>query len=98
MPLLTAMLTAQGDWKHALVLVGWGVVVIHPVDNLLGPVLVGGTLRLHTLFIFFPVIGGIAAFGASGVVLGPVTAAVAVAFVNWRNSLICPSGEEEPLA
>jgi predicted PurR-regulated permease PerM len=84
------ILMAQGDWKHALALACWGVVVIHPVDNLLGPMLVGGTLRLHTLFVFFPVIGGIAAFGASGVVLGPVTAAVAVAFADWRNSLKLP--------
>ncbi len=79
------ILAAQGDWKHALALVGWGVIVIHPVDNLLGPVLVGTTLRLHTLLVFFSVIGGIAAFGASGVVLGPVAIAMAVAFFEARS-------------
>jgi predicted PurR-regulated permease PerM len=66
----------QSDWKHALILTAWGVIVIHPVDNLLGPVLVGTTLRLHTLLMFFSVVGGMAAFGAAGIVLGPVIVAV----------------------
>lgn len=68
----------QGDWRHAVILVAWGVLIIHPVDNLLGPVLVGSTLRIHTLLMFFSIIGGIAAFGVSGVVIGPVTVALAV--------------------
>ena len=38
--------------------------------------MVGTKLRLHTLLIFFSVIGGLAAFGASGIVLGPVTIAI----------------------
>jgi predicted PurR-regulated permease PerM len=66
----------EGDWRHAAILTAWGVLIIHPVDNLLGPVLVGSTLRMHTLLTFFSVLGGLAAFGASGIVLGPVTVAV----------------------
>jgi predicted PurR-regulated permease PerM len=75
----------EGDWGRALVLTGWGVLIVHPVDNFLGPVLVGTKLRLHTLLMFFSVIGGLAAFGASGIVLGPVTIAVAVSLFDiWR--------------
>jgi predicted PurR-regulated permease PerM len=73
-----AILALNGDWKHAILLAGWGVLIIHPVDNLLGPVLVGGTLHIHTLLMFFSIIGGLAAFGPSGIVLGPVIAAVVV--------------------
>jgi len=72
----------QGDWRHALMLTGWGVLIINPVDNLLGPVLVGTTLRMHTLLTFFSVIGGLAAFGVSGVVLGPVTVAIVAGLVD----------------
>jgi len=72
----------EGDWRHAAILTAWGVLIIHPVDNLLGPVLVGSTLRMHTLLTFFSVIGGLAAFGASGVVLGPVTVAVVSGLVE----------------
>jgi predicted PurR-regulated permease PerM len=77
-----AALALQGNWRDALLLTGWGVLIIHPVDNLLGPVLVGSALRMHTLLMFFSVIGGIAAFGAAGVVLGPLTAAVALALLE----------------
>jgi predicted PurR-regulated permease PerM len=81
-------LVVQGQWLRALLLAGWGVLIIHPVDNLLLPVLVGRTLRLHTLLIFFAVIGGLAAFGPSGIVLGPLIVAVVVAlFERPRTNL-----------
>lgn len=59
-----------------------GLLIIHPVDNVLGPMLVGSALRMHTLLMFFSIVGGLAAFGASGVVIGPVTVAVAVALTE----------------
>ena len=76
------MFALQGDWRHAVILIAWGVLIIHPVDNLLGPVITGKALRMHTLLMFFSVIGGIAAFGASGVVLGPVTVALAAGLME----------------
>ena len=75
-------LALQGQWGRALLLTAWGILIVHPVDNFLGPVLVGTKLHLHTLLIFFSVIGGLAAFGASGVVLGPVTVALAVSLFD----------------
>ena len=76
------MFALQADWRHALVLIAWGMLIIHPVDNILGPMLVGSTLRMHTLLMFFSIIGGLAAFGASGVVLGPATVAVAAGLME----------------
>ncbi len=72
----------HGDWRHALVLIAWGMLIIHPVDNILGPMLVGSTLRMHTLLMFFSIIGGLASFGASGVVIGPATVAVAASLME----------------
>jgi predicted PurR-regulated permease PerM len=72
--------------RRSLLLTGWGILIVHPIDNFLGPVLVGTKLRLHTLLIFFSVIGGLAAFGASGIVLGPVTVAIAVSLFDiWQR-------------
>jgi predicted PurR-regulated permease PerM len=83
------ILALAGDWKHALLLVAWGVLVIHPIDNVLGPILVGSTLHLHTMLIFFSIVGGLAAFGPSGIVMGPVIVAVAVALYELvERSLI----------
>ena len=83
----------QGDWFRALLLTGWGVLVIHPVDNLLGPVLVGAALRLHTLAPLVSILGGIAAFGPAGIVLGPVIIAVAASIVTLRGN---PVQERHP--
>lgn len=83
------ILAVAGNWKYALLLAGWGVLIIHPIDNLLEPILVGSTLRLHTILMFFSIIGGLAAFGPSGIVLGPVIIAVTVAlFELEERSLI----------
>jgi predicted PurR-regulated permease PerM len=79
-------LTLEGSWGKALILTAWGVGVIAVIDNLLYPVLVGKRLRLHTLPVFFAILGGLALFGPSGLMLGPVTLAVTVALVDvWRR-------------
>jgi predicted PurR-regulated permease PerM len=81
-----AVLALQGDWGDALLLTGWGVVIVGFIDNLLYPLLVGQRMRLHTLVVLVAIIGGLAVFGASGVVLGPVVVAVALALVDvWRQ-------------
>lgn len=72
-------------WVKAIVLFCWGVLVIGTVDNLLYPTLVGAKLQLHTAPLFFSVLGGIAFFGASGIVLGPlVLAAFVVLLQIWK--------------
>jgi predicted PurR-regulated permease PerM len=63
----------EGRWGHALLLTAWGVLVVGSIDNLLRPVLVGNRLKLHSLLVFVSVVGGLIVFGATGLVLGPVT-------------------------
>jgi predicted PurR-regulated permease PerM len=71
-------LAVTGAWIKALLLTLWGVVVIGLVDNFLRPRLVGQRAKLHDLFIFFAVLGGLQVFGLIGLVLGPVVLAVAL--------------------
>lgn len=79
-------LALEGSWGKSLILTAWGGVAIALVDNLLYPTLVGQRLRLHTLPVFIALIGGLALFGAVGLILGPVTLAVTVALVDvWRR-------------
>jgi predicted PurR-regulated permease PerM len=86
-------LAIQGGWGKALLLAAWGGIVISLIDNLLYPALVGKELRLHTLPVFFAVVGGIMAFGAAGLVIGPVLLAVAIALAEiWRQRF---GGERE---
>jgi predicted PurR-regulated permease PerM len=72
-------LGVTGQWGKMAVLVVWGALVIGTVDNFLRPRLVGSRTRMHDLFVFFSVLGGLAAFGIIGLLLGPVI--VGVTFV-----------------
>lgn len=79
-------LAAQGSWAKAILLVVWGTFIIGLIDNLLYPVLVGKRLRLHTLPVFFSIVGGLIVFGASGLILGPVILALTDAAIDvWRS-------------
>jgi predicted PurR-regulated permease PerM len=42
------------------------------VDNILRPFFISGRTRMHTLLVFFGVLGGMAAFGVAGLFLGPL--------------------------
>ncbi len=63
-------------------LVAWGALVIGTVDNFLRPKLVGEKTKLHELFIFFSVLGGLQVFGVLGIVLGPVVLAITLALID----------------
>jgi predicted PurR-regulated permease PerM len=76
----------EGQWIRGLILLGWGAIAIGLIDNFLYPVLVGQRLRQHTVVTFVAVVGGLAAFGITGVVLGPVITTITfLLFETWRK-------------
>ena len=75
-------LMATGHWTKALLLIIWGALVISTIDNFLRPKLVGTQTKLHELFIFFSVLGGISVFGLLGLVLGPVILAITLGLLQ----------------
>ena len=91
-------LALTGSAGKGAILATWGLVAIGLVDNLLYPVLVGSRLRLHPLAIFISVVGGLLLFGGSGLILGPVTFAVALALVDiWERRTVRGRTAERPL-
>lgn len=81
-----AYLALQGDIGRAAILTAWGMLAIGLIDNFLNPFLVGKRLRFHTLLVFFAILGGLAQFGASGIILGPVLLAIADALLHiWKR-------------
>ena len=72
-------LLATGQVADGVVLIAFGVFVIGLVDNFLRPVLVGKSTRMPDYVVLISTLGGIAAFGVSGFVTGPVIAALFVA-------------------
>ncbi|MFO1426831.1 MAG: AI-2E family transporter [Steroidobacteraceae bacterium] len=64
-------LFAAGSWGWAIFLAIWGVGVTLS-DNLLRPLIIQSHAPVSTLAVFVGVIGGVSAFGAIGLVAGPV--------------------------
>lgn len=75
------MLLLGHIWQGITILV-FGAVVVSSVDNLLRPILLGKDIQMHSLLIFLSTLGGIAVFGFSGFVLGPVIASFFLAI--WK--------------
>lgn len=72
-------LLATGSVLQGLVLLAYGVLVIGLVDNLLRPILIGQDTKIPDYIVLVSTLGGIAIFGANGIVIGPVIAAMFLA-------------------
>ena len=64
-------------WFYGAGLLFWGVAVISTIDNLLRSVFISQATKTPPILVFIGVVGGIAAFGALGVFIGPAIIAVA---------------------
>lgn len=71
-----------GDLWQGIALTVYGVLVIGLVDNLLRPMLVGKDTRMPDYVVMITTLGGMAALGINGFILGPVVAALFIAV--WR--------------
>lgn len=76
------LLFISGDVVKGVVLILFGVFVIGLVDNILRPILVGRDTKMPDYMVLLSTIGGIALFGLNGFVIGPVLAALFLAF--WQ--------------
>jgi predicted PurR-regulated permease PerM len=74
----TLTLAAQGRTGAAIGIAIWFVAVVGMVDNFLRPRLVGKDTKLPDLLILISTLGGIFFYGAPGIVLGPLVAALFV--------------------
>jgi len=75
-------LFATGHVARGAVLVGICLGLVGTIDNFMRPYLMSGHARLNALLVFISVLGGIAAFGLLGVVLGPIVVAAAMSLLD----------------
>ena len=75
-------LFATGHTGRALVLLALCAGLVGSVDNVLRPLLISGQARLSGLVVFVSVLGGVAAFGMLGVILGPIIFATATSVLD----------------
>lgn len=72
----------QGHWVKAILLVVWGLVVISGADYMVRPRITGGRVNANTLLILLSFLGGLKAFGAIGIIAGPVVLSLVTALVS----------------
>jgi predicted PurR-regulated permease PerM len=81
------VLALQGRWGATIFMLIWGAVLVSLVDNVVRPMLVSGRANVGTLTVFIGVLGGLAAFGAIGLFLGPVVLALIIALIRFRQEM-----------
>jgi predicted PurR-regulated permease PerM len=80
-------LGAEGQVGWAIFTAAWGVVVLMGTDNIVKPVLIARSGKLPLVVLFVGVIGGLAAWGFTGMFIGATTLAIMWTVLNdWLES------------
>jgi predicted PurR-regulated permease PerM len=74
------ILLLNGQTAKGIILIVVGTLAIGLVDNILRPILVGRDTRMPDYLVLLATLGGLAVFGISGFVIGPLLAAFFITF------------------
>jgi predicted PurR-regulated permease PerM len=77
-------LFADKHWGAGIFILIWGC-LLGGLDNVLRPILISGRARISALAVFVGVLGGIPAFGAIGVIAGPVVLCLVLALIEFAE-------------
>jgi len=91
----TLYLLAVGSYGRALIFFVSQVVIVGGIDNFLRPKLIEGRVGMHTLVVFFSILGGIGYFGILGMFIGPLVFAMVIAFLEFYIES-APGGDNSP--
>jgi predicted PurR-regulated permease PerM len=80
----TVWLFIDGRWGYAIFMLAWGL-LIAGVDNVVRPLLISGRAKISALAVFVGVLGGIPAFGAIGIIAGPVALSLTLALIEFAE-------------
>jgi predicted PurR-regulated permease PerM len=74
----------DGRWGFAIFMLAWGL-MLGGLDNVLRPLLISGRARISPLAVFVGVMGGLPAFGAIGIIAGPVILCLVLALIEFAE-------------
>lgn len=87
----TAYLFITGAYIKGATLLVFSVLLISQIDYFLRPYLISGKTHLHSLFLFFSILGGLSVFGLLGIILGPIIIALCVSILEiYRLNYLGP--------
>ena len=95
-PVVIAYALMGAYWK-ALILGLWCALIVGSLDNVLRPVVVGMRDKQHPMLIALAAIGGTFAFGALGILLGPLLVSLFAALFKEIQFLITPATVPVPV-
>lgn len=75
-------LFATGSITKGIILVILSSLFVGMMDNFLRPLLIEGRSGMHTLLVFFAIMGGIGYFGMSGLIFGPLLVSLGLTFLE----------------
>jgi predicted PurR-regulated permease PerM len=85
---MAVVLLFSGHTGKGIALLVLGTLLVSGVDNVLRPALIAGRAQMNGLLIFISLLGGVAAFGFLGIILGPVLVATFVGLLKgYHESL-----------
>jgi predicted PurR-regulated permease PerM len=76
------VLAWQGKWIQAAVLFFWGAIVVSSVDYIVRPRFARGRANVNTLLVLLSLLGGLKAFGAIGIIAGPVVLSAVIVLLK----------------
>ena len=101
LPIALMMLALGHPWA-ALFLAIWALLVVGLIDNVVKPLLIKGGVNLDAAVLFFSLIGGLALFGAVGLIVGPLAVALFVSVAEgpsrarFETDSLPPAANEAP--
>lgn len=81
----TIVLLVMGKIGWAIFLAIWGTVAVALSDNIVKPWLAKDSAHMHGAVLFFALVGGMAAFGAIGLIVGPLIVSFLLTLVRLRK-------------
>lgn len=93
-PATAYMALTASTWQWAGLLI-YCVLIIGTADNFIKPMILKETANFHPLFAFISVLGGLAAFGIFGFILGPIIASLFLSLIRIYKYEILKQTDEK---
>ncbi|MEO7734950.1 MAG: AI-2E family transporter, partial [Kofleriaceae bacterium] len=91
------LLYVTGHPYMAIFLAVWGVVVVGLVDNVIKPLLIKRGMEIHGGVVLFSLLGGLATFGAIGLLVGPLAVSMFLSLLSIYHRDFSPQKRPVPL-